>query len=264
MKNNLKIPIQKILFGLFVACFIVIFFLTIIAIFTNSLKIDEEFKKPLFYSVIIAVVSGIVSLFYFVFGMKQGVEGGRVNTVTGLDIDEDNPFEAPVTLNGEVQIEESVIANFLSKKILGNQLKEKLIPKQMMLIYESAESSNQGNVVFIVQDNPLPKLNMTLAEYMEFSHDMINSILPTNAREVRIGQNNNIAIQWYNAILHLPDKTTREVQQVQKLLIKDNCLIILQLTMTPKTSPENKRMFYEICENFGIEQSITQHQFLPN
>ena len=187
--------------------------------------LKTDLKKPLFVTFLIEIGVGIAALFYSLFGIKRKEKNTsslpsdiKTEFITDVDVVTDSPLESEFQLNKPVALLESYNSEIKSM-ITSNEFSGKYMPSMIVFTSNDDEYQMKPSIVIQFQENTLPALNMTLADFMDSGHSLTREIQNiVGTRKVRVGSHS--ALQWYRAeltnIFGIPIDAKVEYTQFQK------------------------------------------------
>ncbi len=249
-----------VLFYVLIVLYVVVTTLTILSLFFGLGDLEVSFKKPLFITFIIEIGITITALFYSLFGLKKSptqVLPKKIDTeiIRDVDVVNDSPLKTEIQLNSPVELLESY--NHEIQSMLASEEFSKEFYPSMLLFTSLATDYKETTPTIVIQllADPLPQLNMTLADYLDSAHaqtaDMQNII---GKRQVRVGT--TIGTQWYRA--KLTNLFGKDVDldivytQFQKVVVSDGRMGIVTITYGDETTPKDIKILQDVLKEFGI------------
>jgi hypothetical protein len=127
-----------------------------------------------------------------------------------------------------------------------------------MMVYAAREKFGgfRPNVVLEIGKNPLPDLNVTLADFVKANVSALKGIFRLKeTREIRAGF--DVAVQWFSHDMTIPTKddpnNVGAVQQFQKYVVSGDRLGVLTISYPAEgADPEHVRCLHELLSRFAV------------
>lgn len=251
-----------ILFWVFLTIYVIVTFLTILALFFNLGNLEVGYKSSLVATFIIETGAGIITLFYSIFSLKRPDKKNVIPPFSSeiqkdVEVVDDSPLGSKIQLNKPTDILGSYNGEIKSVLISKN-FSEQYNPAMMLFLSSDTDYMNfRPTVVLQLVENPLIQLNMTLADYMDSAYAMTKEMQDiVGKRQVRVG--NNIATQWYRAkltnIMGIKVDVDIVYTQFQKIVVSDDLMGIITVSYADETKPKDIKILQDLLNLFGIKQ----------
>ncbi len=251
-----------VLFWVFIAIYIIVTLLTILALFFDLGNLATDYKTPLFTTFIIETGVGIITLFYSLFGLSRNetkettpqVNSEIINNVSVVD---DSPLDTEIQLNKPVDLLGSYKGQ-INSILSSESFSEQYNPAMMMFTSTDEDYTEfRPSVVLQLLKNPLISLNTTLADYMDSSYTLTKEMQDIiGKRKIRIGT--NIAIQWFRVkfsnILGIKVDSDTVCTQFQKFVVSNELMGIVTIAYGDDTKPKDIKILQDLLNEFGIKE----------
>lgn len=133
---------------------------------------------------------------------------------------------------------------------------EQFRPTMMQYVARVEFGELRPNVVLQMDQNPLPHLNMTLADFVKANGEVFKGVFGLKGtRQIRAGY--DTALQWYSYEMPVPteDDPNNAIafQVFQKYAVSGDRLGILTITYPAEGSdPEHIRCLHELLKRFAV------------
>jgi hypothetical protein len=259
------------IFWIFITLFVMASVLTILGLFFGVGNLSERHEDKLVLAFVIEVGVAVAALFYSLFGIKKSGESNaeaqlpdqasiahleeNVSIVTSNDA----PIDKGVTINLDKPVSLDLtdsLGSYIAGSVSVKDFHQLFVPSMMQYVAKVNFGELRPNIVLQFDQNPLPHLNMTLADYVKSNVDALRGIL-TLKGERQIRASFDAAVQWFSYDIAFPTEVDPDhsiaVQAFQKYVVSDDRLGILTVTYpTEGSDPEHLRCLHEFLSEFGV------------
>ncbi len=259
------------IFWIFIALFVIASILTILGLFFGVGDLNERHEDKLVMAFVIEVGVAVAALFYSLFGLKKPESAStpdkvpdqakeahleeNVNIITSNDAPLDKNIEIHLDKPVSLDLTES-LGSYIAGSASVKDFHKHFAPAMLQYVARVDFGEFRPNVVIQFDQNPLPHLNMTLADYVKSSVEMMKGFMGLKG-ERQIRASFDAAVQWYSYDIPypLPDDPdhTIALQAFQKFVVSDDRIGILTITYPSEgNDPEHLRCLHEFLSEFGV------------
>jgi hypothetical protein len=259
------------IFWIFIILFVIASVLTILGLFFGIGNLSERHEDKLVLAFVIEVGVAVAALFYSLFGLKKTGEAGAAQQIpdqaseahleenVSLITSNDAPIDKGVTINLDKPVSLDLtdsLGSYIAGSASVKDFHKLFVPSMMQYVAKVEFGELRPNIVLQFDLNPLPHLNMTLADYVKSNVEVLRGILSLKG-ERQIRASFDAAVQWFSYDIALPTENDPEhtiaVQAFQKYVVSDDRIGILTITYpTEGSDPEHLRCLHEFLSEFGV------------